>query len=340
MAQVPMDKLFTVDWAAVFVPVLGLPEIVVRGTIMYLILFSILRFLGRRQAGHFGPADLLVIVVIADAAQNALGAEYRSIPEGALLAATIVGWDYALDWAAWRFPALRPLLKAPPLTLVENGKILRANLRAEMLSREELMSQLREEGIDDLKKVKRARLEGERAFERHQSRLTFFTSPWGSSTDPFGVFRALVLVSLGQGREPLENLLRRASEGARDLDRRHRPPQPVPERRIVDVGPRLAGADCSSSRVFACALQALLWLGHPRAFLGSGLAALGNGCSSPWSVMAPGNSPRFSMILASSGFGSSTGLRPVRSPSMATRIRAFSQCVSAWPPGRPSFSHI
>ena len=156
-----MDKLFTVDWAAVFVPALGLPEIVLRGTIMYLILFSILRFMGRRQAGHFGPADLLVIVVIADAAQNALGAEYRSIPEGALLVVTIVSWDYALDWAAWRFPALRPILKAPPLTLVENGRILRANLRAEMLSREDLMSQLREEGIDDIKKVKRARLEGD-----------------------------------------------------------------------------------------------------------------------------------------------------------------------------------
>jgi uncharacterized membrane protein YcaP (DUF421 family) len=48
-------------------------EIVVRGTLMYLGLFVILRFMARRQAGHFGPADLLVIVLIADAAQNGLG---------------------------------------------------------------------------------------------------------------------------------------------------------------------------------------------------------------------------------------------------------------------------
>ena len=89
-----MDKLWKVDWEAMFVPAMGLGEIVLRGTLMYLVLFAILRFMGRRQAGHFGPADLLVIVLIADAAQNALGAEYRSITEGALLVLTIVTWEY------------------------------------------------------------------------------------------------------------------------------------------------------------------------------------------------------------------------------------------------------
>jgi len=154
-------NILIADWNAMFVPAVGLFEIVLRGTIMYLVLFAILRFLGRRQAGHFGPADLLVIVLIADAAQNALGAEYRSVTEGILLVSTLVAWDYALDWAAWRFPALRPILKAPSLKLVENGRILRINLRAEMLSVDELMSQLREEGIEDVKEVKLARLEGD-----------------------------------------------------------------------------------------------------------------------------------------------------------------------------------
>jgi uncharacterized membrane protein YcaP (DUF421 family) len=117
--------------------------------------------MGRRQAGHFGPADLLVIVLIADAAQNALGAEYRSVTEGVFLVLTIVGWDYLLDWLAWRFPPLRSILKAPSLKLIENGQVLHRNLRAEMLSYEELMSQLREEGVDDVKQVKVARLEGD-----------------------------------------------------------------------------------------------------------------------------------------------------------------------------------
>ena len=94
----------SVDWTSIFYPSLGLAEVVVRGSIMYLALFAILRFVGRRQSGHFGPADLLVIVLIADAAQNALGKDYQSVTEGVLLVLTIVAWEYALDWAAWKFP--------------------------------------------------------------------------------------------------------------------------------------------------------------------------------------------------------------------------------------------
>jgi uncharacterized membrane protein YcaP (DUF421 family) len=62
----------SVDWNAIFVPAIGLAEIIIRGSLMYLGLFAIMRFMARRQAGHFGPADLLVIVLIADAAQNGL----------------------------------------------------------------------------------------------------------------------------------------------------------------------------------------------------------------------------------------------------------------------------
>ena len=110
--------------------------------------------------GHFGPADLLVIDRRCGA-QDALGKDYNSITEGVVLVWTIVGWEYALDWLAWRFPALRPLLKAPALKLIENGRVLEQNMRKEMLTRDELMGQLREEGVEDLAAVKVARLEGD-----------------------------------------------------------------------------------------------------------------------------------------------------------------------------------
>jgi hypothetical protein len=69
----------SIDWNSVFVPAIGLAEVIVRGSLMYLGLFIILRVMARRQAGHFGPADLLVIVLIADVAQNGLGKDYASI---------------------------------------------------------------------------------------------------------------------------------------------------------------------------------------------------------------------------------------------------------------------
>ena len=128
---------------------------------MYLAMFAILRFIARRQAGTFGPADLLVIVLIADAAQNGLGKDYSSVTEGIVLVLTIVGWEYTIDWLTWRFPALRPILNAPPLKLVENGQILSHAMRREMLTDDELEGQLREQGVENVAEVRLACLEGD-----------------------------------------------------------------------------------------------------------------------------------------------------------------------------------
>jgi uncharacterized membrane protein YcaP (DUF421 family) len=70
--------LLRIDWESVFVPSLSLLEIVLRGSLIYLFLFIVLRVL-RRGAGTIGISDLLVVVLIADAAQNAMGSEYKSV---------------------------------------------------------------------------------------------------------------------------------------------------------------------------------------------------------------------------------------------------------------------
>ena len=151
----------SVDWNSVFVPAIGLAEIVVRGSLMYLGLFVILRVMARRQAGHFGPADLLVIVLIADAAQNGLGKDYSSVTEGLALVLTIVAWEYLLDWISWRFPSTRPYLTPPSLTLIRDGRLIPQNLRKEMITEDELKSQLREQSVDDYGDIKLANLEGD-----------------------------------------------------------------------------------------------------------------------------------------------------------------------------------
>jgi uncharacterized membrane protein YcaP (DUF421 family) len=150
-----------IDWNSVLFPSLGIAEVIVRGSLMYLGLFLIMRFMARRQAGHFGPADLLVIVLIADAAQNGLGKDYQSVTEGLILVLTIVAWEYLLDWLAYRYPALRSLLRPAALTLIENGHIIENAMRKEMLSADELASQLREHEVEDIAEIKLAKLEGD-----------------------------------------------------------------------------------------------------------------------------------------------------------------------------------
>jgi uncharacterized membrane protein YcaP (DUF421 family) len=66
-----MDKFPQIDWRSVFVPTVSVTEIFLRGTVVYIFLFFILRLL-RREAGALGISDLLLVVLIADAAQNAM----------------------------------------------------------------------------------------------------------------------------------------------------------------------------------------------------------------------------------------------------------------------------
>lgn len=156
-----MEKVFAVDWEAMFVPSTSLIEMVVRGTLVYLFLFLTLRFLLKRQAGMLNIADLLVIVVIADAVQNAMGSTYESVTEGAVLVLTIVFWDYAIDWLAFRFPAVERFVRPQPVLLIDRGRLLRRNMDREMITESELKTQLRHHGIESEAEVKAAAIEAD-----------------------------------------------------------------------------------------------------------------------------------------------------------------------------------
>jgi uncharacterized membrane protein YcaP (DUF421 family) len=156
-----MDFFGPVELGKIFLPSTPLLEIIMRGSIMYLTLFSMLRLVLKRVAGTIGMADLLMVVLIADAAQNALSADYRSITDGVILVITIVFWNYALDWIGFRFPRFQRFFHPPPLPLVRDGQLLRRNMRQELITIDELMSQLRQQGIEDLAQVKSAAIEGD-----------------------------------------------------------------------------------------------------------------------------------------------------------------------------------
>jgi len=104
-------------------------EIVLRGSVVYLVLFSIFRFVIRRDVGAVGIADLLLLVLVADAAQNAMGGGYDTIGEGLLLVATLVGWNVLFDWLAFHSRWFAKLAVPEPLLLVRHGRVMAANLR-------------------------------------------------------------------------------------------------------------------------------------------------------------------------------------------------------------------
>ena len=79
----------------------------------------------------------------------------------AVLVGTIVGWAYALDWLAYRYPeTVGRLVHPKPRELVRDGRLNRRNLARELISDDELMTQLRLQGVQDLSEVKVAAMEG------------------------------------------------------------------------------------------------------------------------------------------------------------------------------------
>ena len=148
-----------IDWEALFTFTVPPLELFLRGTLTYIFLFCLFRFVVRRDAGALGLSDLLVLVIIADAAQNAMAGEYTSVVDGFVLIGTIIGWNYVLNWLSFRFPWFRRFALAPPICIIKDGAKQEAALRRELISDEELRAMLHEHEVDDIAQVRRAWLE-------------------------------------------------------------------------------------------------------------------------------------------------------------------------------------
>lgn len=153
-----------IDWAGLFGLSMPVLEIIVRGSTIYWFLFCIFRFLIRHDVGSVGIADILILVLVADASQNAMAGEYKSIADGMVLIGTLIFWNMLLDWLAFRFPAFRRLAEPDTLVLVRNGRILLRNLRREFITEDELWAQLRKAGVERLDQVRIVTLEADGNF--------------------------------------------------------------------------------------------------------------------------------------------------------------------------------
>lgn len=154
-----MAALQGIDVAALFRLTVPVAEIVLRGSAIYVFLFLIFRFVIRRDVGSVGIADVLLLVLVADASQNAMAGEYTTVSEGLVLVSTLIGWNVLLDWLAFRYPAVRRFVEPTTLPLVRDGRLLRRNMRREFITEEELLARLREQGVEDIAQVKVACLE-------------------------------------------------------------------------------------------------------------------------------------------------------------------------------------
>ncbi len=156
-----MANWLNIDWQKMFLPTVSPLEILIRGTLIYFGIFLILRVILKRELSDISTTDILVLVLLADAAQNGMAGTYDSITDGLLLVATIVFWSFAFDWLSFHIPGLKYVLRPPPVTLVKEGHLQWRSMRKEMVTKEEIMASLREEGFTELSDIEKVILEGD-----------------------------------------------------------------------------------------------------------------------------------------------------------------------------------
>ena len=139
-------------------------ELLVRGTIMYWGLLLLFRFVLRRDTGSAGISDLLFVVLLGDAAQNGMIGQGDTVPDALLLIVVLAGWNYLLDALGYYVPLVARLNDPPALPLVRNGRVIARNLRREHITRDELMSAMRDKGVEHLSQVKSMLLESDGDF--------------------------------------------------------------------------------------------------------------------------------------------------------------------------------
>lgn len=153
--------IYPLDLAGIFSLTVSPLELMLRGSLMYWFLFVVLRFVLRRDVGSLGISDFLFVVILGDAAQSGMIGDATSATDAMVLLATLVFWSYMLDLMSFRFPLAQRFTSAPRLCLVRDGKLMRRNMRRELITDEELHAKIRQEGVEDIAAVKRMYLEAD-----------------------------------------------------------------------------------------------------------------------------------------------------------------------------------
>ncbi|MBE6974481.1 MAG: DUF421 domain-containing protein [Ruminococcaceae bacterium] len=130
-----------------------------RTLVLYLSLMGVVRILGKRQVGEMEPAEFVVTMLVSNLA--AIPIEETDLPlySGVIPIATVLGMEMLFSWACMRSVWLRRVLWGKPVILIDNGRILRENLRRTRVTLDELMEQLRQKDVLQPETVQYAILE-------------------------------------------------------------------------------------------------------------------------------------------------------------------------------------
>ena len=134
-------------------------DIVVRAAVMFVVLYALLRIMGKRELGQLTPFELVVMVVLGDLIQQGVTHNDFSLT-GAILAITTFAFlAILMSWVTYHFPRAEKLLDGEPRVVIRSGELLKENLRRDRITQSEVESEMRIAGISQMRDVAWAILE-------------------------------------------------------------------------------------------------------------------------------------------------------------------------------------
>ena len=134
-------------------------ELLLRGTCIYFFMFIIMKIWGKKHLGEMAAFDFILLLFISEAVQNSLVDDDKSIWGGIIIIVTFLFWNSLINKLTFKYKKLEKLLDGEPQVVIKNGVVNTALLRKEKITDQELFEALRQEGVDDLHKVKKGTLE-------------------------------------------------------------------------------------------------------------------------------------------------------------------------------------
>jgi uncharacterized membrane protein YcaP (DUF421 family) len=134
-------------------------DVVLRGIIIYVVVFAFTRAIGRRELSTLQPFDLILLIVIGDLIQSGVTQDDMSVTGILLVLCTIGILQVATSYLGFRFRRMRPFLQGEPIVLVENGRTIDKNMRRERLTLDDLAEKARLSEIASLDEIRWAVLE-------------------------------------------------------------------------------------------------------------------------------------------------------------------------------------
>ena len=152
-------------------------DVIIRATIVFALLWFVLRVSGKRQVTQLSAFELILLVTLGDLISQTVLQEDLSLTGGALAVATFTLLSILLSWVSWRFAPTRPVLEGEPTILLRDGDVDEDVLRYERLPLDDLLAAAREHGVRDLADVDLVVLEADGTF-------SFFTRSGSSEEQP------------------------------------------------------------------------------------------------------------------------------------------------------------